>query len=110
MAVDVAATISAAAQRYQSLRTRPDLIARLSGSAWRHEVPVVLGEAGHLLRGAIDTLATGPGSLATVVEFKTGRRLQEHERQLAHYVEAASRLMPGRTVEGLLVYAENDQE
>jgi ATP-dependent helicase/nuclease subunit A len=110
MAVDIAATIGAAARRYQSLRTRPELIAPLGGSAWRHEVPVVLVEAGHVLRGAIDTLVTGPDGRVTVVEFKTGRRLEEHERQLAHYVEAASRLLPGRTVEGLLVYAENDHE
>jgi ATP-dependent exoDNAse (exonuclease V) beta subunit len=43
----------------------------------------------------------------TVVEIKTGSVRPEHERQLDLYRAAAERLYPGRTIHGVLVYAEH---
>ena len=57
-----------------------------------------------VLRGRIDLLVVRDDGSVVVVEFKTGRRRPEHERQLEIYVGAARALFPGRAVEGCLVY------
>jgi RecB family exonuclease len=57
-----------------------------------------------VLRGAIDCLVIRADGSVAVVEFKTGRRRQAHERQLELYQEAARALYPDARVEGHLVY------
>jgi len=81
--------------------------ALVSGAA-RFEVPIVFRheEAGAvtLVRGTIDCLAP-IGHRLVVFEFKTGHPQPSHRRQLALYVEAVRHSLPGRTVDGHLVYA-----
>jgi RecB family endonuclease NucS len=79
------------------------------GRAW-HEVPVSAREAGIVLRGTIDTLVVGADGRASVLEFKTGRASQAHERQLARYVAAATRFLQGIPVNGVLVYARDEED
>jgi len=62
-------------------------------------------EATLIVRGAIDCLVLQPDGQVTVLEFKTGAERPEHRLQLDLYVQAARALLPGRRVEGLLVYA-----
>jgi RecB family endonuclease NucS len=68
-----------------------------------HEVPVSLGREGLISRGVLDLLVLGDGT-ATVVELKTGRPTSGHDAQLAAYVSAATRLLPEKAVDGVLVY------
>ena len=69
------------------------------------EVPFSYRDAeNRIVRGSIDCLVDGPAAV-TVLEFKTGARLKEHDAQLAVYVRAATGLFPGRKVEGKLLYA-----
>jgi hypothetical protein len=44
----------------------------------------------------------------TVLELKTGRRRDWHERQLDLYVRAARCLFPGVAVDGRLVYLDDE--
>ena len=76
-----------------------------SARVW-HEVPVAIRDGDRIVHGAIDSLLVGEGR-AWVLEFKTGRPDPSHERQLARYVEAARRLLPGVEVEARLVYARD---
>jgi ATP-dependent exoDNAse (exonuclease V) beta subunit len=59
---------------------------------------------GAWVRGTIDCLIR-TAKQVMIVEFKTGRRRDAHQRQLDLYREAAARLFPGLTVEARLVYA-----
>ncbi len=103
-------TLNEAVRRYQVLVSRPDVLALFrDGRAW-HEVPVSAREAGSVLRGAIDTLVVGPDGRASVLEFKTGRASQAHQRQLARYVAAATRFLQGIPVNGVLVYARDEED
>ena len=105
-AADSAGVVVQAARRYQALVSRSDVAARAAvGRGW-HEVPISTREDGVVLRGAIDTVILGEGGRAVVLEFKTGRTAAGHELQLARYVRAAARLLPGADIEGLLVYGE----
>jgi ATP-dependent exoDNAse (exonuclease V) beta subunit len=71
-----------------------------------HEVPFSLHDAatGSIVRGTIDCLVQHPDGRVVVVEFKTGERQLEHEKQLATYVAAARALFTGSAVDGVLVY------
>ena len=109
MTANPQATLAAAVRRYRTLVNRPDVRDLFDwGPAW-HEVPVSAGEDGVILRGAIDTLVVGPGS-ASVLEFKTGRASEAHHRQLARYVAAATRFLPGISVKGVLVYVKDEED
>lgn len=79
-----------------------------------YEVPFTLlgePEAGHVtgaaapiaVRGVIDCLVRASDGTVRVVEIKTGRRADWHERQLALYVEAARALFPAAQVTGVLL-------
>jgi len=71
-----------------------------------HEVPFSLRRSdGTIVRGAIDALVEHPDGRIEVLEFKTGRPLPQHERQLALYLEAARALFPSAPVEGRIIYA-----
>jgi UvrD-like helicase C-terminal domain/UvrD/REP helicase N-terminal domain/PD-(D/E)XK nuclease superfamily len=105
--------VAAATDRYLALIGRPDVCALFSSGRRWHEVPVTLVENGRRVRGAIDTLILldppqVPTPRAIVLEFKTGSAIPQHQIQLDQYVAAARALLPGRTVEGVLVYAEAD--
>src|SRR5262249_47725271 len=103
-------TISAAVRSYRALAGRPDLAVRLDGALAWHEVPISSREDGVAFRGAIDTLVVGPDGRVLVLEFKTGRPSQLHERQLSRYVRATTALLPGMPVDGLLVYAGVEED
>jgi ATP-dependent helicase/nuclease subunit A len=103
-------TLTEAVRRYRTLVSRPDVLALFKdGRAW-HEVPVSAREAGSVLRGAIDTLVVGPDGRASVLEFKTGRASEAHQRQLARYVAAATRFLQGIPVAGVLLYARDEED
>jgi hypothetical protein len=64
------------------------------------------------LRGSLDTLILvdppeADTPRAIVLEFKTGAPVPQHQLQLNQYVAAARALLPGRTVEGTLIYSGN---
>ena len=107
---DVDQIVARASAAWIRLRARPEVIAALASSEVLSEVPFSLrktaGDQTMLLRGTIDCLALGSDGTATVLEFKTGRPRDEHEQQLAIYIEAAVRLFPDRRVEGRLIYDE----
>jgi ATP-dependent exoDNAse (exonuclease V) beta subunit len=109
-AVNPEETLTEAVRRYRMLVSRPEVLALFSdGRAW-HEVPVSAREAGMVLRGTIDTLVVGADGRASVLEFKTGRASQAHELQLARYVAAATRFLQGIPVNGVLVYARDEED
>jgi ATP-dependent helicase/nuclease subunit A len=82
----------------------------IAASAILHELPFSLRRSdGTIVRGLIDALVEHPEGRIEVLEFKTGRPRSEHQQQLAIYVEAATALYPGRTVEGRLVYTSSGQ-
>jgi ATP-dependent helicase/nuclease subunit A len=99
---DVDLVIREALARFHAIARRP-VVARLLSSGERlHEMPFVLRRQGELVYGTIDTLVCH-GASVTVVEIKTGRRVLQHERQLAIYLEAAAALFPSAVrVEGVL--------
>jgi ATP-dependent exoDNAse (exonuclease V) beta subunit len=106
-AADLAAVLDTAVERYQAVAGRPELV-RLFATADRfHEVPIALLENGRILRGAVDALVGGRDGSVTVVEFKTGGSLPEHQAQLDIYVGAVRALFPGVVkITGLLVYPD----
>jgi ATP-dependent helicase/nuclease subunit A len=103
-------TLAEAVRRYRTLVSRPDVLALFRDARAWHEVPISAREAGSLLRGAIDTLVIGSDDRASVLEFKTGRASEAHQRQLARYVDAAARFLQGIPVNGVLVYATDEED
>ncbi|MEO8680178.1 MAG: UvrD-helicase domain-containing protein [Vicinamibacterales bacterium] len=88
----------------EGLLSQPGLQAILAAGAPIFEVPFSVRHSdGHIVRGSIDCLVMG--DRVTVVEFKTGGPQPQHQRQLELYVEAIGAVLPGRNVEGRLVYA-----
>ena len=88
----------------ENILAQPGLRALLSSGTPVFEVPFSFCEVeGAIVRGSIDCLVVGEA--VTVVEFKTGARHPGHERQLDLYVRAVRAMLPGRAVEGRLVYA-----
>jgi ATP-dependent helicase/nuclease subunit A len=104
-AVDIPAWIERAVSLYGSVIADPEVRALTAGATVMHEVPFTMVENGRMLRGAIDCLVQTGARQFTVLEFKTGRRRPEHERQLELYRAAAARLFPTAHVEARLVYA-----
>jgi RecB family exonuclease len=102
--------LTEAVRRYGTLVRRPDVLALFAGGRAWHEVPVSAREDGSILRGVIDTLVVGPDGRASVLEFKTGRPSEAHQRQLARYVAAATRFLAGISVNGVLVYVRNEED
>lgn len=92
----------------RSVWEHPALRRALASSEARFEVPIVFRhEDAHgvrLVRGTVDCLVP-LGTRVLVFEFKTGRAQVSHRRQLALYVDAVRRILPGREVEGQLIYA-----
>jgi ATP-dependent exoDNAse (exonuclease V) beta subunit len=105
-ASDLPQVVEAVVSRYQALAARPDLAGLFRSARVWHEVPVALRDGDRVVHGAIDSLIVGKGQ-AWVLEFKSGRPDPSHERQVARYVEAVRRLLPGVEVEARLVYAQD---
>jgi len=105
-ASDLMQVVEAVVPRYQDLAARPDLAGLFESARVWHEVPVALRDGDRVVHGAIDSLIVGKGR-AWVLEFKSGRPDPSHERQVARYVEAVRRLLPGVEVEARLVYARD---
>jgi ATP-dependent helicase/nuclease subunit A len=105
-------TIERAAAAMLSLRAQFDSITTADDPVVWHayELPFSLVRSdGTVLRGAIDALTQRASGRVDVIEFKTGRRMAEHERQLDIYVEAARALFPGADVRGHVFYAGTGQ-
>jgi ATP-dependent helicase/nuclease subunit A len=107
---DLPSLLHAAVDRYLALVSRPDLCTLFSSGRRWHEVPVTVVSGGLRTRGSIDTLIVmdrleGSAPRAIVLEFKTGDAAPWHQAQLDQYVTAAKALLPGTTVEGILVYS-----
>jgi len=115
---------------YLALRRRPDLDQLLREGECLPEVPfslkILAGESGAagegatggrinsssrelIVRGTIDCLAMLPDGRLRVIDFKTGVRREEDQRQLDLYVQAVRVLFPGRDVAGMLVYPEQER-
>jgi ATP-dependent helicase/nuclease subunit A len=105
-ASDLMHVVDAVVSRYQDLAARPDLAGLFQSARVWHEVPVALRDGDRVVHGAIDSLIVGKGR-AWVLEFKSGRPDPSHERQVARYVEAVRRLLPGVEVQARLVYARD---
>jgi len=103
---DSHATARRAATAWILLRRREDVIRALDGHRL-YEVPfsVRLPGSPTVLRGTVDCLVRRPDGSMAVVEFKTGRPQEWHQRQLDIYVEAARQLFPGIPISGVLLYA-----
>jgi ATP-dependent helicase/nuclease subunit A len=99
-----AATRAEAARICRALVAQPAVAELLARGTPLFEVPLSFRDpAGRIVRGSIDCLVTAPDGV-TVVEFKTGAALPEHEVQLAVYVEAVKKLFPSRKIDGRLVF------
>jgi ATP-dependent helicase/nuclease subunit A len=99
--------IADAARVYAALAARPDVAAVLASGECEYEVPfsLRLEEEGPLiLRGTMDCVVRRPDGSVFVLEFKTGRRHVDHERQLDIYLAAARSIFPGTRVSGAVVY------
>jgi ATP-dependent exoDNAse (exonuclease V) beta subunit len=95
---------------WRSMRGRADVSSVLSAGRRSYEVPFSLRANGPegpcILRGTIDCLVLRDDGSIVVIEFKTGRRREQHQRQLDVYVDAARALFPAAAVEGMLIYPE----
>jgi ATP-dependent helicase/nuclease subunit A len=93
---------------WHRLRQQTPVAELLSADEVYSEVPFSMriedSQGPIVLRGTIDCLARTGQSLV-VVEFKTGRRQDGHEEQLALYLRAARLLFPADRIEGRLIYA-----
>jgi ATP-dependent exoDNAse (exonuclease V) beta subunit len=98
------ALIGRAAAAYRAFSTHRDLRALYESGTAFHEVPFSLAAGDRVVRGTIDCLVSGSG-VVTVLEFKTGRRRPEHQRQADLYRQAALTLFPDRRVVTQLLYA-----
>ena len=101
--------LAEAAALYASLAGRADVAAVLASGACDYEVPFSLklqraGERAVILRGTIDCLVRCRDGTIFILEFKTGRRKADHERQLEIYQDAARAMFPGTPVSGAVIY------
>ena len=107
---DLDSVVADAVVAWRALRSRKDIAALMAGERLLHEVPfsMAVRQDGQsvVLRGVIDCLVQRNDGSILVVEFKTGRPLPSHQRQLDLYVEAATAIYPGSRIEGRLVYAD----
>jgi ATP-dependent helicase/nuclease subunit A len=103
--LELAPVLERAADLYLRVRQHPSVAAVYGASEVWHEVPFSTLDEGRVVRGTIDCIArTGHGKV-TVLEFKTGRPREWHDRQLRLYQRAVERLFPGAEVQAELVYA-----
>ena len=98
-------TVAAAVETYELICAREDV--RLLHQAGRtlHEVPFTMSIDGRIVRGTFDCVVeTAPGAF-TLLEFKTGRERLEDRQQVDLYLQALRQLVPGASINALVVYA-----
>lgn len=103
---DVDALLDRAVSTFDAIAADPGVAA----ATLLREVPFSLRQSdGSIVRGAIDAIIEHADDRIEVIEFKTGQRRQEHEDQLALYLEAARVLFPKSTISGRFLYAREGQ-
>ena len=91
--------------RFDALRGHQELRALYEAGDVFHEVPFTFSSEGHVVRGAIDCLIRRADGSVRILEFKTGRRRDEHQRQADLYRRAAATAFPDMAVSVDVVYA-----
>ena len=112
---DLSEFVDRATAALSALRGHPEIREIFGPSTsvvWRrHEVPFSWRrDDATIVRGTIDCVVKRTSGVIQILEFKTGRRAAEHERQLDVYLAAARALFPDEPVEGLLIYPENTEQ
>jgi RecB family exonuclease len=102
---DPDAFADSAVEVWRRAQARTDVREALAGPARFYEVPFSMAEGALVFRGTIDCVVQKDDGSLLVVELKTGRPREAHERQLELYVRAV-RLLHGTAgrVSGLLLY------
>jgi ATP-dependent helicase/nuclease subunit A len=102
-AAEVETLVRDAALRYEQLSRQPEVQPIYSSGEAFHEVPFTFVHDGARVRGRIDCLVRGRERV-TILEFKTGRRLDADRLQLEVYERAVSAMFPHLRTEARLVY------
>lgn len=109
LVTDMDALVASVVALFRRLAANPRVSDLAARGRWSYEVPFSIRRSEPtpiVLRGTIDCLVQhGKGSV-TVLEFKTGRPMAEHDRQLDIYVEAVRSMFPGAPIDGLVVYPD----
>ncbi|HUE85251.1 MAG TPA: UvrD-helicase domain-containing protein [Vicinamibacterales bacterium] len=111
---DLPALLARAREALTDIRSQPEIAQIFADDpsiAWRkHEVPFSWrSHDGAIVRGTFDCLVERTSGEIEVLEFKTGRPADEHQRQLDAYVAAARALFPTRVVQGRLIYSRQSE-
>ena len=96
--------------RFRALREHIELRTQYEAGDVFHEVPFSFFADGCIVRGAIDCLIRQADGSVRILEFKTGRRRDEHQRQAELYRRAAAAVFPNAPVTVDVVYAMNPSE
>jgi ATP-dependent exoDNAse (exonuclease V) beta subunit len=91
--------------RFRALREHSELRTEYEAGDVYHEAPFSFFADGCIVRGAIDCLIRRADGSLRILEFKTGRRRDEHQRQAELYRRAAAAVFPGASVAVDVVYA-----
>ena len=93
--------------RFRALREHGELRTEYEAGEVYHEVPFSFFADGCIVRGAIDCLIRRADGSVRILEFKTGRRRDEHQRQAELYRRAAAAVFPDAPVAVDVVYPMN---
>jgi RecB family exonuclease len=91
--------------RFAALRRHVEVRAQYESGEVFHEVPFTCSVDGQIIRGAIDCLIRQKDGSIRILEFKTGRRRDEHLRQAEFYKRAAAAVFPGSMIVIDVLYA-----
>jgi RecB family exonuclease len=91
--------------RFEALRRLAHVRAQYETGKVFHEVPFTFSADGQIFRGAIDCLIQQQDGSFRILEFKTGRRREEHRRQADFYRRAVASVFPDRTIAVDVLYA-----
>ena len=97
--------VRTALSQFSALCAHPTLKERYQSGDVFHEVPFVFSADGQIFRGAIDCLIRRKDGSICVLEFKTGRRREEHVRQAELYRRAAAAVFPGCSIDVDILYS-----
>jgi ATP-dependent helicase/nuclease subunit A len=91
--------------RFEALRGHAEVRTQYQSGEVFHEVPFTLSANGEIIRGAIDCLIRQKDGSIRILEFKTGRRRDEHLRQAELYKRAAAAIFPDSMIMINVLYA-----
>jgi len=91
--------------RFHALRAQAALREQYETGEVFHEVPFTFSTDGQIVRGAIDCVIRQRDGSVRILEFKTGRRRDEHGAQAELYRRAAAAVFPDEPVVVEVVYA-----